>query len=118
VEPAIPPTACTLGGDVASARRFLLVLAAAAAAVVAVQGLTGLTDLALAAWPLFLIVALLLGGRFVGEDRIVARWTARLPRTRRSRTARRWSRGRERALTSRLDSAACTLRGPPVRAAA
>jgi hypothetical protein len=103
---------------VATARRFLLVLAAAAAAVVALQGLTGLTDLALYAWPLFLIVALLLGGRFVGEDRIVARWTGRLPRPRRLHTARHWTHGRERALTSLLDSAACTLRGPPARAAA
>jgi hypothetical protein len=102
---------------VATARRFLLVLAAAALAVVALQGLTGLTELALYAWPLFLVVALLLGGRFVGEERILARWGAAVPRPRR-RPARRWARGRERALTSLLDSAATTLRGPPAPAAA
>jgi hypothetical protein len=108
---------CTLFRVVASARRFLLVLAAAALAVVALQGLTGLTELALYAWPLFLMVALLLGGRFVGEERILARWARALPRPRR-RPARRWAYGRERALTSLLDSVATTLRGPPAPVAA
>ena len=101
----------------ATTRRFLLVLAAAAIAVVALQGLTGLSELALYAWPLFLIVALLLGGRFVGEERILARWAAAVPRARRA-AARRWARGRERSLASLRDSAAITLRGPPARVVA
>jgi hypothetical protein len=95
-----------------SRRRFLLVLGAAAAAVAVLQGVTGLTDLALSSAPLFLIVALLLGGRFVGEDRILARWHAARPRPARA-PARRWARGRERALRSRLERVATTLRGPP-----
>jgi hypothetical protein len=102
---------------VRSARRFLLVLGAAAAAVAVLQGLTGLTDLTLYAAPLLLIVTLLLGGRFVGEDRILARWGVARPR-RRVRVQRRWSHARDRALASLLDCAACTLRGPPAGAAA
>jgi membrane protein implicated in regulation of membrane protease activity len=102
---------------VRSARRFLLVLGAAAAAVAVLQGLAGLTDLTLYAAPLLLIVSLLLGGRFVGEDRILARWGVARP-GRRVRAQRRWSHARDRALASLLDCAACTLRGPPAAAAA
>jgi hypothetical protein len=97
---------------VTSARRFLLVLGAAAAAVAVVQGLTGLTDLTLYAAPLLLIVTLLLGGRFVGEERILARWGAARPR-RRASAQRRWTHARDRALTSLLECGTCTLRGPP-----
>jgi hypothetical protein len=103
---------------VTSARRFLLVLGAAASAVAVLQGLTGLTDLTLYAAPLLLIVALLLGGRFVGEERILARWARARPRPRRAGAARPWSHARDRALASLLDCSACTLRGPPAAACA
>jgi hypothetical protein len=102
---------------VPTARRFLLVLGAAAAAVAVLQGLTGLTELALYCAPLFLVVGLLLGGRFVGEGPILARWGAARPRRRAVARVTRPG-GRERALTSLLEQAACTLRGPPAGAVA
>jgi hypothetical protein len=95
----------------------MLVLGVAAAAVALLQGLTGLTDLALYCAPLFLVVGLLLGGRFVGEGRILARWAAARPR-RRPFCRPSWLSGHDRALTSLLEQAACTLRGPPAGAAA
>jgi hypothetical protein len=98
------------------ARRFLLVLTAAALAVAALQGLTGLTDLALYSAPLFLIVALLLGGRFVGEEWIEARALTARP-ARRSVHRRRWGHSRDRALASLLERSACRRRGPPAAAA-
>jgi hypothetical protein len=94
-----------------------LVLGVAAVAVALLQGLSGITDLALYCAPLFLVVGLLLGGRFVGEERILARWAAALPR-RRTRTLPAWPQGRDRALSTLLEHAACTLRGPPAGAAA
>lgn len=94
------------------ARRFLLVLTAAALAVSALQGLTGLTDLALYSAPVFLIVALLLGGRFVGEEWIEARVRPARP-ARRTGQGRRWGHRRDRALASLLERGACQLRGPP-----
>lgn len=97
------------------ARRFLLVLTVAALAVAALQGLTGVTDLALYSAPLFLIVALLLGGRFFGEEWIEARVRA-APAVRRIR--QRWGHARERALASLLEHSACRLRGPPAPIAA
>lgn len=93
-------------------RRFLLVLTVAALAVAALQGLTGLTDLALYAAPLFLIVALLLGGRFVGEEWIEAR-VHRARRVRRAAPRPRWGHRRDHALASLLERSACRLRGPP-----
>jgi hypothetical protein len=97
---------------VRTARRFLLILGVAAAAVALLQGLSGVTDLALYCAPLLLVVGLLLGGRFVGEERILERWAATRPRKRIvARPA--WPRGRERALTSLLATAVCALRGPP-----
>jgi F0F1-type ATP synthase assembly protein I len=98
------------------ARRFLLVLTVAALAVAALQGLTGLTDLALYSAPLFLIVALLLGGRFFGEEWIEARVRA-TGAVRRVRQ-RRWGHARDRALASLLERGACQLRGPPAPVAA
>jgi hypothetical protein len=103
--------------SVPTARRFLLVLGAAAAVVALLQGLTGLTELALYCAPLFLMVGLLLGGRFVGERQILARWAAARPR-RRPVSRPSWPWGHDRALTSLLEQAACTLRGPPAGAVA
>jgi hypothetical protein len=98
------------------ARRFLLVLGLAALAVAALQGLTGVTDLALYSAPLFLIVGLLLGGRFVGEEWIEAR--VRTEPAGRQIARQTWGRRREHALTALLERGATTLRGPPAAVAA
>ena len=99
-------------------RRFLLCLTALAAACVAVQGVTGVSELALYLTPLFLIAALLLSGRYVGEERIVARWRAAVAVLRRPR--RRGIRWRPRAvakLRSQLLPGSFAVRGPPAPAA-
>ena len=72
-------------------RRFLLCLTALAALCVAAQAFTGVSQLALYMTPVFLITALLLSGRYVGEERIVARWRAAVAVARRPRRrAVRW----------------------------
>lgn len=98
-------------------RRFLLGLLAAAAVAALAQGATGMTDLALYAAPLLIVVGLLLGGRFVAEERIVAHWCAS-SRPRRARVANRWAHVRDAALTSLLERGPRRLRGPPVARAA
>ena len=54
-------------------RRFLLYLTALVVVCAAAQAFTGVSELTLCLTPLFLIAALLLSGRYIGEDRIVAR---------------------------------------------
>jgi hypothetical protein len=95
-------------------RRFLVCLTALAAACVVVQALTGVTQLALYLTPLFLIAALLLSGRYIGEEKIVARWhdAARRPASR--RRAQRWRPRTVLALRSILEPGAVGVRGPPV----
>jgi hypothetical protein len=99
-------------------RRFLLCLTALAALSVAAQAVTGVSELALYLTPLFLIAALLLSGRYVGEERIVARWRATVAvlRRPRRRTAR-WRPQAVRALRSRLLQGSFGVRGPPAPAA-
>jgi hypothetical protein len=97
-------------------RLILFVLIAAgvalAATVTALQGSTGLVHLALDAGPFLLVVGVLLKGRFVGEERILAR--RRRARVAHRRPARRaWSRQRDRALASLLERRPRQLRGPP-----
>ena len=95
-------------------RRFLFWLTALAGACAVVQGLTGVSELALFMTPLFLIGALLLSGRYVGEERIVARWRAAVGLPRRSR--RRATRWRARAVLPLrlLRVQGCFgVRGPP-----
>ena len=100
-------------------RRFLLCLTALAALCVAVQGITGVSELALYLTPAFLLAGLLLSGRYVGEERIVARWRAavavRRPRPRRTRV--RWRPRAVPALRSQLFEGSFGVRGPPVQAA-
>jgi hypothetical protein len=102
---------------VASQRRFLACLTALAAACVALQAVTGVSALALYLTPLFLIAALLLSGRYIGEERIVARWRA----TARPQSARwRAQRWRPRALAplrSVLRQGSFGVRGPPALSA-
>jgi hypothetical protein len=95
----------------------MLVLAAVALAATAVDGLSGLTDLLMYGGPLLLVAGLLAGGRFIGEERILARLRS-LRHGRARHLRRRWSRLRDRALTSELARTACLLRGPPAGAVA
>jgi hypothetical protein len=88
-------------------RRHALALLLAAALLVAVAG----------AWavPFLIVAALLLTGRFVGEQRILAARLARLAPLRAART--RWSSRHAAALVSLLERAPRSLRGPPALAA-
>jgi hypothetical protein len=97
-------------------RSFLACLTALAAACAAVEAITGLQDLTLTLTPLFLIGALLLSGRFLGEERIVARWHAVARRPARRRHTPRWRPRRVVALRSMLGPGSVGVRGPPATA--
>jgi hypothetical protein len=93
-------------------RRFLLCLTALAALCVAAQAITGISELALYMTPVFLLAALLLSGRYVGEERIVARCRAAVAIARRPRPrAARWR--TVRALRSQHLEGSFAVRGPP-----
>jgi hypothetical protein len=93
------------------ALRINAVLLLASIVVGAVAGLAGAAEVALFAAPFLLIAALLLSGRYVGEERILAlRRTP--PRTRR-RLAQRWPSLAELPFCSALERAPWSLRGPP-----
>lgn len=95
-------------------RRFLLCLTALAALCVAAQEVTGISVLTLYMRPVFLITALLLSGRYVGEERIVARWKAAVAVARRPRRrAVRWRPQRVLALRSQHLEGSFAVRGPP-----
>ena len=96
-------------------RALLVILGCAALALAAVQGLTGMQELVFYAGPFLLLIGLLLSGRFIGEDAILARRAT--PRRGCGRPARRWSPVRERPLASLLERSTRQLRGPPVRGA-
>jgi hypothetical protein len=99
-------------------RRFLLCLTALAAISVGAQALTGVSELALYLTPLFPIAALLVCGRYVGEERIVARWRAAVAVARRPRRrAVRWRPRTVPALCSQLLEGSFGVRGPPARPA-
>jgi hypothetical protein len=95
-------------------RALLVLLGCAALAIAAVQGLTGMQELVFYAGPFLLLIGLLLSGRFIGEDAILARRTTVLARPRPHR--RRWSPVLERPLASLLERSTQQLRGPPVAA--
>ena len=70
------------------------------------------TELLFYAAPFLLVLCLLLSGRYIGEQAILARRTA--PRRPRRRPAsRRRPAARERPLASLLERSARLLRGPP-----
>ncbi len=94
-------------------RRFVLVLAALAVVCAGLQALTGIADLVLYATPLFLLVALLLSGHYVGEERMVAIVRAIRARLRVRPLPVRWGRPSEQRLTSLLHRSAHAVRGPP-----
>src|SRR5438270_11232734 len=93
-------------------RTLLAMLGLAALLVAAVQALTG-DPLVLYAAPFLLLVGMLLSGRFIGEEAILARRAAQeapAPRP----LKRRWSPVHEHALASLLERSTRQLRGPPV----
>jgi hypothetical protein len=96
-------------------RSFLLCLTALAAACAALQAVTGISDLALTLTPLFLIAALLLSGRYIGEERIVARWRA-AGRPASRRRAQRWRPEAVLLLCRVLAPGSVGVRGPPATA--
>jgi hypothetical protein len=93
-----------------------MLLAAAAVVLAAAMGATGATELMLYGGPLLFITGLLLSGRFIGEERILARRIAPAPRLRAERQT--WARLRERPLAALLERSPRLLRGPPAPAAA
>lgn len=90
-----------------SHRAHLLALGVLAAVL-----LTAGVGVALFALPLVAILGLLAGGRFVGEERILARYGAAVPQPRRA-SSRRWQPVRPSTVRSALDRAPRTFRGPP-----
>ena len=99
---------------VRSPRRLALLIGAAFAlalvAGTAAAGVSGALDVALYAAPFLVIAALLLSGRFIGEERILAAYRS-LPRAR--RVAASWPRLQSLPLSSALERAPWSLRGPP-----
>ena len=81
------------------------------AAVAAVGGF----HMAMHALPFVAVVALLLCGHFVGEQRILARRAQPTPRPRRA-PARRWTPARPDRVSSLFARSPRTLRGPPAAA--
>jgi hypothetical protein len=94
-------------------RALLVILGCAALALAAVQGLTGMQELVFYGGPILLLFGLLLSGRFIGEDAILAR---RKTPVRLRPLARHWSPVLERPLGSLLERSTRQLRGPPVAA--
>ena len=90
-----------------------LILFLAAAAVVG-----GDISVALYALPLLALAALLLNGRFVGEERILALHQTRGDRPPRRAAARRWGAARPARVPSLHARAPRSFRGPPAAIAA
>jgi hypothetical protein len=87
-------------------------MTALAAACVGAQAVTGHGELALALTPLFLVVALLLSGRYLGEERIVRHWRSVAPPPRR-RARPRWAPVPALPLASIFARSSLRRRGPP-----
>jgi hypothetical protein len=95
-------------------RALLVILGCAALALAGVQGLTGMQELVFYAGPFLLLIGLLLSGRFIGEEAILARRAT--PAAKLRAPAKRWSPVRERPLASLLERSTRQLRGPPAQA--
>jgi hypothetical protein len=97
---------------VKSPRRLALFIGAAFALALVVgaaaAGVSGALDVVLYAAPFLVIAALLLSGRFIGEERILAAY-----RSRARRVAASWPRLQSLPLSSALERAPWSLRGPP-----
>ncbi len=107
-EPAVPCAVVRRPRRPALAIAGAFALALVVAAVAA--GVPGALDVALYAAPFLVIAALLLSGRFLGEERILAAYRS-LPRVRRAIAS--WPRLPSLPLSSALERAAWSLRGPP-----
>ena len=94
-------------------RRFLACLTALSVLVATVQGVTGIGELALFLTPVFLLGALLLSGRYVAEDRIVARWRVRGPAAAAAPRAARRRPPAGHPLRTQLLQGSFGVRGPP-----
>lgn len=90
----------------------MLLALGAVALVAATAGTLETLELLLPWVPMLAIGGLLASRRFIGESRILARLERRRPR-RRGGARPRWSRSRERALTSLHALTTQHLRGPP-----
>jgi hypothetical protein len=90
-------------------RAHFLLLACAATAAWVVGG----SDVVLYLAPLLLVAGLLLSGRYVGEQRILALRRARGVPKLRAALARGWSSLREQPLGTLFARTPRTLRGPP-----
>ena len=91
-----------------------MLLAVAAVLLAAVMGVTGSFELVLYGGPLLFITGMLLSGRFIGEERILARRATPAPRLRAERQS--WARLRELPFASLLERSSRLLRGPPALA--
>jgi hypothetical protein len=91
-------------------RAHFLLLALAALAAWAVAG----SDVVLYLAPFLLVAGLLLSGRYVGEEKILAFRRARSVPKLRVALSRGWSSLREQPLASLFERTPRTLRGPPV----
>ncbi len=97
-------------------RRTFVFMAVLAVICAGAQALLGEPELALYLTPLFVIGGMLLAGRYVGEDRLVARLRAARTWPGRRRAERRWARAVDAvAPASLLGRSPRTLRGPPAR---
>ena len=95
-----------------SQRALLALLGCAALVVAAAQGVTGVSQLALFAGPFLVLLGLLLSGRFIGEEAVLARRVrTAAPRPRPLR--RRWAALPERPFASLLERGSRLERGPP-----
>jgi hypothetical protein len=101
------------GEDNRLQRRFLVCLTALALVCAALQAVTGVGQLALYLTPLFVIGALLLSGRYIAEDRIVARWRGAPPPRSVRRRSHRWRTRPLLAVRSVFDQGSFGVRGPP-----
>ena len=82
-----------------------------------VAGNASAIEMALYAAPFLAIVGLLLNGRYVAEERILAVYRSQ-PRPRRRSATRRWASIAELPFSAALERAPWSLRGPPARLAA
>jgi len=97
---------------VTAERRTWSLLAVAAVVIALLQAVTGSTEVVLYAGPLLLVFGFLVSGRYLGEERLLAR-RLRACAPRRVRAVQRWALVCERALTSLVARGAQLLRGPP-----
>ena len=82
-----------------------------------VAGNASVIEMALYAAPFLAIVGLLLSGRYVAEERILAVYRSQ-PKPRRRKVAQRWPSIAELPFSAGIERAPWSLRGPPARVAA